>query len=576
MLAAGMLTAASCSEFDDYNEVPVDALPSGNQTLWTNISQNEQLTDFADLVKRAGFAAELDKPRSYTVWAPVNGSFVKSDYESLDSTDLLTQFVKNHVAEYGHVASGAVDKRIHTLNEKSYTFAGSDGAYTFDALPITTPNQPSVNGVLHLLDGAAHFYPNLYEYLRVGTDIDSLRNHFLNYELTYLDESQSVKGPMVDGVQTYIDSVIVTNNSLLNQLNARLANEDSTYTFIVPNDKAFLDAYERIHSAYNFVATTLVDDVKEYVSDKDTKTKSITVSAAYLSDSLTRRALVRNLVFSNNDAYNQWVVGKGENTDTLRSTTRNKLSNPDEILNASLVGQPLEMSNGIVRVVDSLRYYPWETYLPEINNQAPSTLLTYFPSTVTAETKNMSDTLFQRVLGPDFTETRYRYLEVKANGDRTMPHLFFQLPDVMSATYNFYVVMMPSAWPEFGNEPRPNWLNFELKYCSANNKTATYCFSKAYADSLLTGGKLPNVPTTVNKTTAFTTDPQKTDTLFIGQFKFPVAYNGLGDDYYPTLHVSTPIGTFSAAELAAYSRDMRIGAIILKPVEKDEFDAKQK
>jgi hypothetical protein len=43
MLAAGMLTAASCSDFKDYNEAPKDALPAGNQTLWQNIQQNSEL-----------------------------------------------------------------------------------------------------------------------------------------------------------------------------------------------------------------------------------------------------------------------------------------------------------------------------------------------------------------------------------------------------------------------------------------------------------------------------------------------------------------------------------------------------
>ena len=37
MLAATMLTAASCSDYDDYNTVPTDAQAGANQTLWENI-----------------------------------------------------------------------------------------------------------------------------------------------------------------------------------------------------------------------------------------------------------------------------------------------------------------------------------------------------------------------------------------------------------------------------------------------------------------------------------------------------------------------------------------------------------
>ena len=108
MLAAGMLTATSCSDFKDYNEVPTDALPAGNQTLWQNIQQDAELSDFAALVKQAGFDTELDNTKSFTVWAPKNGTFSMADYQGLSQANLLQQFVKNHVAEYGHQASGAV------------------------------------------------------------------------------------------------------------------------------------------------------------------------------------------------------------------------------------------------------------------------------------------------------------------------------------------------------------------------------------------------------------------------------------------------------------------------------------
>ena len=40
MMAAGMLAATSCSDFSDYNEAKLDSTPSGNLTLWENISQS--------------------------------------------------------------------------------------------------------------------------------------------------------------------------------------------------------------------------------------------------------------------------------------------------------------------------------------------------------------------------------------------------------------------------------------------------------------------------------------------------------------------------------------------------------
>lgn len=566
---------AACSDFSDYNEAPVDPTPSGNHTLWENISQNAQLSDFASLVKQAGFVDQLNTPRALTVWAPVNGSFSVSDYQSLSTNDLLTQFVKSHVAEYSHPASGVLDERIHTLNEKSFIFAG-DGSYTFDDIAISHANVPGNNGVMHLLSGAVRFYPNLYEYLSTAPGIDSLRNQFLRYELTYLDQDASVKGPMVNGAQTYIDSVVVTVNQLTNQLNARIQNEDSSYTFIMPTDEAFMKMYNKVEPYYNFITTTTVNDVENYSSATDTKTKTISVDAKYMADSLTRRAIVRNLIYSNNDMYNQWVIGKGLYTDTLRSTTRNKFSNPQDLIEKYMVGEPQEMSNGYARMVDSLAFYPWETYCPELVFETHRYLASLFPASaqMNRQTIVMPDgSPLTSVFGPDTDIREYRYGWISPGGDRAKPDFYVKLPDVKSTTYNFYVVFLPTAL--LVGDERPNWLNFQLSYCAANGKTATYNFSKAYADSLLTGGTLPSIPSTVNANSAFTNDPQKTDTVFIGRFTFPVAYSGLGEDYYPSIRVTSPISVFSSQQLQTYTRDVRIAAFLLRPVELDEYEAEK-
>lgn len=574
MMAAGMLAATSCTDFADYNETPVDQTAAGNQTLWENISQNPQLSDFTALVQQSGYDATLNTSRSLTVWAPVNGSFNVADYQGLGKEELLNQFVKGHIAEYGHAASGKIDERVHMLNKKSFTFEG-DGSYTFGGLAINQINLPSTNGIMHLMDGAAKFYPNLYEYLKTGEGFDSLRNHFLRYEYTYLDQNASVMGPMVNGVQTYIDSVMVTVNTLVSQLNARISNEDSSYTFIMPTDKAFDEMYKRVKPYYNFISTTKMHDVENYSSASDTKTKTQTVNAAYMSDSLVRRHIVRNLIYSNNDMYNQWLVDMGEYTDTLRSTTRSKFSNPGDILGAT-VGEPVLLSNGYARLVDSLAFYPWETYCPDLEYPMYRYLANLFPASAQINRRTVvgaNGSKLTGIFGPDTELTEYTYGWISPGGDRAKPDFCVSLPDAMSTTYNFYVVFLPSAI--LADDARPNWLNFQLNYCDAKGNTQVYNFSKAYADALKNGDKLPAVPSKVDGTTAFVNDPEKTDTVFIGRFTFPVNYRGL-DDIYPSIHVTSPISVFNSGQLATYSRDIRIASFLLRPVELEEFEAKNK
>ena len=583
MMAAGLLAAtSSCSDFSDYNDVPSDVSAAGSQTLWENISQNSQLSDFAELVKRTGYDTELNTPRSLTVWAPVNGSFDKSVYDNMSDEDVLKQFVKGHIAEYGHLATGKVEERVHMLNDKSFEFLG-EGTYTFDGVSVTQANLPSSNGVMHVMNGVAQFLPNLYEYLKVGDSIKMLSEHFMRYETERIDEEASVKGPMVDGLQTWSDSVMITSNALVDQLNARLSNEDSSYTFLLPTDKAFQEMYNRVKPYYNFISATKVHDVENYTSASATNTKtSPTINATFWTDSLVRRTIVRNLIYSNNDTYNQWIVGKGEYMDTVRTTTRNKFSNGKEIIEDNIVDESIRMSNGYGRLVDSLAFYPWETFCPDLVFEPRRYMVKLFPQAAqmsTIRVYNSDGTPLTSLFGDDTELTEYRFGWISPGGDRTKPEFFVALPNVMSTTYNFYVVFMPTRFTNGGSlDDRPNWLNFQLNYCTAKGATATYNFSKAYADALINGDKLPAVPTSVNATTAFMNDPTKTttDTVFIGQFTFPVNYSGLGSDYYPSLRVSSPISVLNATHLANYSRDVRIAAILLRQVQLEEFEAKNK
>ena len=360
MTVATMLAVTSCSDFSDYNDTPVSDVQQADRTLWENISQNDQLSDFATLVKKAGFDDELSQPHYYTVWAPLNGTYDASSLMSADSATVLYQFVKSHIAEYNHSVSGLVDERIHALNRKSFAFEG-DGQYTYAGHTLRQLNLPNSNGIMHLLDGAARFYPNLYEYLFSCEGIDSVATFFKRYETSVLDTKNSVLGPTINGKQTYIDSVMITSNSLLNRIKAKLDKEDSTYTMLVPTNEAWLAHYDKISKCYNYINTTVAQNIDEATSTSSAPTASVTVDAAYTKDSLTRLHLVSDLVYNNNNYYNNWLIDDTvEPYDTLYSTTYGYMTNPQEIM--SRVIDRETMSNGTFCLVDSLAFRPWESW----------------------------------------------------------------------------------------------------------------------------------------------------------------------------------------------------------------------
>ena len=550
MAAAVLLAATSCSDFSDYNDTPVSDVQQADRTLWENISQNDQLSDFATLVKKAGFDDELSQPHYYTVWAPLNGTYDASSLMSADSATVLYQFVKSHIAEYNHSVSGLVDERIHALNRKSFAFEG-DGQYTYAGQSLRQINLPNSNGIMHLLDGAARFYPNLYEYLFSCEGIDSLATFFKRYETSVLDTKNSVLGPTINGKQTYIDSVMITSNSLLNRIKAKLDKEDSTYTMLVPTNEAWLAQYDKISKCYNYINTTVAQNIDEATSTSSAPTASVTVDAAYTKDSLTRLHLVSDLVYNNNNYYNNWLVDDTvEPYDTLYSTTYGYMTNPQEIM--SRVIDRETMSNGTFCLVDSLAFRPWESWCYSLG-QSPlnsrtwtgSNTMVYIDNTFFDDIKYVPKNPAQKQLG---------YLWVTPLSNYGKPQLDVKLRNVLSTTYNIYIVLAPGQ--DVGEDAdgnkflKPNMLDFTLSYCDAKGKLATQKLNQ----------KVVN-------------DPTRVDTLAVGTFTFPVAYAGLGDNVYPNLKITTDFGVFDKAKMAAYTRDFSIISILMKPVELEEFEA---
>ena len=570
MMAAGMLTATSCSDFDDYNEVQVNPEAAANLSLWENIEQNPQLSDFEELIKKAGFDDELQGSHYYTVWAPLNGTFDKSIYADMDQAALLKNFVYNHVADYNHPISGDINNKVFTLNRKTYNFTGVSGTFTFAGITLAQANIPSTNGLMHTLDGAAMYYDNIYDYiLGLGEGYESINAYFKRYETSILDEANSVKGPMVNGLQTYVDSVMIVDNSLVRRLGAQLQNEDSSYTVLLPTDKAWENKYNAIKPYYNFITNTVGQDLRGTSSSSNIKQINTgNIDNAYFQDSIIKRFITNTIVYSNNDTYNSFFVDGREitPTDSVRLPNGRKYSNPADLL-AYQVGEPVKMSNGWVRNVDSIAFYSWETYAPEINfnPQRQAGLVTAAAASSSGWNVIFSDAVNK---WGDFTETNgeLRFYNIEPSGDRTKPELHTFLPNVLSTKYKFYVVFVPGAI--IGEDNRPNQVNFTLNYCDANGKLQKYNFSS----------DLKNDNPKTQK--PFVNDTSKVDTMYIGEFTFPVSYYGLpengGKAIMPDLKISSPMSVFNATLLKTYTRALRIAAIIMKPVELVEFEENQK
>lgn len=584
MLAA-TLAATSCSDFDDYNEVPAEASVEAAQSLWEAINSREDLTEFAALVKKSGYDKELSSSRFYTVWAPINGK-IDSKWATLDSATLRFQFIENHIADYNHYISAPVNDRIRTVNEKSYTFAGTRDMATFGDISIFKSNIAGVNGVMHLLDGEAVYRPNLYEYLKSEKDNNTLAAYVMGYENEILDEKNSVLGPIIDGIQTYEDSVMVITNAYTDRIDALLSDEDSTYTMIIPTNEAWDDAYSKIKSTVNYGNGTIKSKC-HYMDNVTHRTVEVTaeVDAAYLSDSLAKRYLTDHLVFSNTNNYNKWLMSGADpaRNDTLYSTRRNKFSEPWKVFEDQQ-GEPIKMSNGEGRIVSSLNYSPWEWYKPVSGSMNYAAYQNFsVPMNVTVRSLREDLSKIVNFSGADFTmefipNVNFTLFDGTLTSDR---NVFFNLVGVRSASYRVYCIVVPpdADLDHASYEPEPEMkqslFNASLSYYNpTTGKISDHYFLRTSPDGTT---KKPSASsaTRVGETEgdyAFFNELGRIDAVYLGDFTFPASYyniqsNDVSKDQVccPTLTITAPRQSKNAKE--NYTRALRISGIVLIPTE---------
>ena len=168
LCCGGAAAFDGCADWDDHYDANSELLDTQQSTLWENIANTDNLSQFASLLKKADYDAVLNASQTYTVWAPVNGSF---DYETLNAFSaerLRKEFIENHIARSNYPASGVLATLpIYTLNEKLSHFNG-DLYYDMQGVSVVRPNLASENGTIHVLGGKIPYVQNIYESLNVN------------------------------------------------------------------------------------------------------------------------------------------------------------------------------------------------------------------------------------------------------------------------------------------------------------------------------------------------------------------------------------------------------------------------
>lgn len=525
------MAAVSCTDvWDDHYTINPNIGSNTSETLWEIIEKDSSLTEFRDYLVQSGYADKLKEERVYTVWAPVNGTF---SFAYTDNAQLQKEFIENHIANFNHIASGETkkDSLIRMLNGKYLSFVGAGENYTLESVCILpeSKNIPAKNGVLHKLQGSVKFVPSIWEMLEKIDSASAINDYLKSFTDTLLDESSSVIGPIVNGQITYLDSVVYEYNPWFYTI-GRIAQEDSSYTMIVPTNKAWNEKVKEVKQYFVY---------SDQVPFKDS-----------IQEENSKRFILNNLVFSK--SINKYP------SDSLLPTTSYQW-NTKRVFREEPYGEvsalfkdeleKYELSNGTIHLVDQLNYSAYKCWYDTIKVEGEHS------SAIEEDPDDWRFYLNYSSISKDdsaYTQISNRMWGEYAPTTKTgNPSFTLDIPGTLSAAYRIKCVFVPQNLVNKNDttDMFPNKFDVKLTYWPEKGKKAK----------------------TVTIGQGITNDPTKIDTVSLinkldyDYMEFPYCEYGLEEEERTvTLQFTGKVGSRENG----FSRTLRIDCIIFEPVTK--------
>ena len=559
MLFGFMLAGASCRDKEEGIKVTPET-PVADKTLYKVVVDDPDLTDFVEVINACGAHCAdslFNQSRVYTVWAPVNGTFNKdsiiaetvADSTGNSNRDLVFRsFVEAHIANHLVAANGTLDEdnTVLLLNGKNAIFAGDyKNGYTFSGVSLD-PNNTNIrvkNGLLHKIKSPSEYRYSIWEYLKIAEGVDSVSKYLYSFDVTEFNEGQSIAGPIVNGEQTFIDSVFTTSNKWLDSWGGvgNINNEDSTYIVYVPTDELWEKMIKHAESHYNY----------------DFSFANLTEAKKIERDSLRRyNARLNNLKYMTYSVNEQKHVASSDSMmPAYRGGKRALFAKAD--LEKNVIFEK-ELSNGVFKIVDAMPYKQtdlWhDTIFLEGENQAMWNY-TEQPAEIEVLTAYKSQlNKDSMLLGAEVSGGAYfSYTKDAANTAK------FKIPKVLSAKYHVAIIFVPkNITNELVDTAKMYKTKMTVKIQQSPGKGSAIKLYEA------------------TRTKALYTDPFKMDTLFLTtngekaviQPKYSEFYDGsAAKDYNVTLDITSIMATNAEKNQGInYDPVIRIDKILFIPV----------
>ena len=559
LLLGFALAAPSCEDKEEIRVTP--ETPYADKTLYEVIMDDRDLTDFVEVINACGAHCAdslFNQSRVYTVWAPVNGTFNKdsiiaetiADENGNSNRDIVFHsFVEAHIANHLVPANGTLDEdnTVMLLNSKNAVFTGSyKTGYTFSGIELD-PSNTNIrvrNGLLHKIASPSEYKYSIWEYLKIAEGVDSVALYLYSYNVTEFNEGQSISGPVVNGEQTFIDSVFTTSNVWLDPWRGvgNINNEDSTYIVYVPTNELWNKMVKKAEAHYNY----------------DLSFSNMTEATKIERDSLRRyNARLNNLKYMTYSVNEQKHVASSDSMmPAYRGGKRALFAKAD--LEKNVIFEK-ELSNGIFKVVDAMPYKPTDLWHDTIFLEGENSAMWNFGDNVPdqVETLNASKGQLNKdsmLLGAEVSGGAYfSYTRDAANTAK------FKIPKVLSAKYHVAIIFVPkNITNEFVDKEKMYQTKMTVKIQQSPGTGSTIKLYEA------------------TRSKPLYTDPFKMDTLFLTtngekaviQPKYSEFYDGsAAKDYNVTLEITSIMATNAEKNKGInYDPAIRIDKILLIPV----------
>ena len=495
-----VFSLGSCSD-DHYDLNSTNA----TGTLYDNLAAIEECDSFLMILNKAivnkksygtpaslTYGELLKGTKALTVWAPKNGTYNANFWlEKLDEAAQLEaegdrvgaaeaykfvekQFAQNHLSFFNYSGSYPETKRITLANGKYAVYdAIGNTIKTVAIAEGDNKNIPSVNGTLHVLEANIPYAYDLREIIDATPELSNMHDYIVKNDTLVFMENMSIEGSVVEGKMQYVDSFFFENNKVMPFIANRA---DSLAAALYFTNDAWSQAIEHMKKFYKYKeAYSYLDERNNLYTDSlraDSLQEAKAVEALFKN---TYYSLYEQKGFDVENASVESVKNFFETADSLVSTEyyfRNSLyhQHAPECNELTDHQTPIEASNGYAFLLDKFNFKAnraWQFDLPYeieggnlVNLQYTKSLAPYAPSGVrhVVSEGNRNPAVIGHV-------SEGAYQEFVPNSSAASPQVSFRLNDVLSGTYDIYVVIVPENITDaFNTAPKANKFNATLTY----------------------------------------------------------------------------------------------------------------